>query len=168
MRTRGLRRPIVFLRFRCSILILLIKISRCSLRSLQDRSLQHTGCIYRIGHTIHYSTTQIYSDVSFWLNYLIKLEYTIKVCYKRREYFFEDETCRHTMLIGFAYANISHVQPKSQNHNKKRVPHNQMQKSGNVIHHTNTSFSRGINLRALHIADSISNTYREKHTQPHK
>ena len=42
MRTRGLRRPIVFLRVRCSILILLIKTVRCSIRSLFDRSFQHT------------------------------------------------------------------------------------------------------------------------------
>jgi hypothetical protein len=34
MRTCVLRRPIVFLRFRCSILILLIKTVRCSIRSL--------------------------------------------------------------------------------------------------------------------------------------
>jgi len=31
MRTRVLRRPIVFLRFRCSILILLVKSVRCSI-----------------------------------------------------------------------------------------------------------------------------------------
>jgi len=68
------------------------------------------------------------------------------------------------MLIGFTYDNISHLQPKSQNHNKNRVLHNQIQKSGNVTHHTNTSFSRGINLRALYIAASISNTYTEKYT----
>ena len=41
MHTSVLRRPIVFLRFRCSILILLIK--KCS---LQDHSLQHTP-LYR-------------------------------------------------------------------------------------------------------------------------
>ena len=34
MRTRVLRRPIVFLRVRCSILSLLIKAVRCSIRSL--------------------------------------------------------------------------------------------------------------------------------------
>ena len=48
MRTRVLRRPIVFLRVRCSIcvrcsiLILLIKAVRYSVRSLQHRSFQHT------------------------------------------------------------------------------------------------------------------------------
>ena len=42
MRMSVLRRPIVFLRVRCSILILLLKIVRCSIRSLQDRSYQHT------------------------------------------------------------------------------------------------------------------------------
>jgi hypothetical protein len=67
-------------------------------------------------------------------------------------------------VIGFAYLNISHVQPKSQNHNKKRVPHNQIQKSGNVVHRTNTSFSGGIKLWALHVAALMSNMYREKYT----
>ena len=48
MRTRVLRRPIVLLRVRFSIcvrwsiLILLIKTVRCSIRSLQHRSLQHS------------------------------------------------------------------------------------------------------------------------------
>ena len=52
MRTRVPRRPIVFLRIRfsicerCSILILLIKTLRCSIRSLQHRSLQHTSLYY--------------------------------------------------------------------------------------------------------------------------
>ena len=36
MRTRVLRRAILFLRVRCSILILLIKTLRCSIRSLQN------------------------------------------------------------------------------------------------------------------------------------
>jgi hypothetical protein len=70
--------------------------------------------------------------------------------------------------IGFACASKSHVKPKSQNHSNKRVPHNQMQKSGNVIHRTNTFFSEGIHLRALHIAAMTSNMYTEKYPQAHK
>jgi len=43
MRTRVLRRPIVFFRFRCSILILLTRTVRCNIRSLQHIQL-HTLC----------------------------------------------------------------------------------------------------------------------------
>ena len=87
MLSRVLCRPIVFIRVLYSILILLIKIFRCSIPT-----------VYGIGYTVDYSTTQKYPNVPFWLNYLIKLEYTTKMCYQRREYCFEGETCRHTML----------------------------------------------------------------------
>jgi hypothetical protein len=42
-----------------------------------------------------------------------------------------------------------------------------MHKSGNVVYRTNSSFSGGINLRALHIAALMSNIYTEKYTQEH-